>query len=407
MMLVKLQSNLSGFFKQFSAYRIAVAVSSLSVGFGLIREFLIVALLGFSAANDQLQLYLSIFYAISLSIDSIRLAALNLCGQASLAFILLCTSIFSALFTVTIGYLMNYFAGGLNPLLLWVAILGGFLNLITAMIITYKQRFGAFLGAQLINVLPNFILIPGIIGIYLLARSHAVPLIVSYCCLIPLVQLMLLPFLKTSKKYDTTISRPSLYTGLLIFFRHGMANIGEQIFQLIIRGLFFKLNAGYLSLLAISIRTYAAARFILIDSYIGSKLENWHEQLKGAQMRIFNLLQLDKVRNALLIVSSVWLFLPNSSIYYFALQMAIVMLFGFYYCAQVRIIYFKINRFEHDSRLIIRYGIYEIMFALIGYILIRMLNIPPMFFVWMWFIVKPYVQIIILKPKLSRIEIAV
>ena len=60
------------------AYKIAVVLSSFSMAFGILREFIIIGLLGFTAKNDGLQLYLSIFYTIGMSIDAMRLACLNL-----------------------------------------------------------------------------------------------------------------------------------------------------------------------------------------------------------------------------------------------------------------------------------------------------------------------------------------
>ena len=90
---------------------------------------------------------------------------------------------------------MSYSTGGLNPIILWVTIIGSYLNLMAALLITYKQRNNAFLPAQIINIMPNFILIPGILICYWFA-SNLVFSIVCLTSIIPVVQcalLLLLP----------------------------------------------------------------------------------------------------------------------------------------------------------------------------------------------------------------------
>ena len=61
-----------------SAYQAAVVLSGVSAVLGLGREALVLHRLGLSAANDALQLALSITYTIALLGEPLRLAALNL-----------------------------------------------------------------------------------------------------------------------------------------------------------------------------------------------------------------------------------------------------------------------------------------------------------------------------------------
>ncbi len=193
----KLFITARNFCTQLDSYKIAVLLSSLSLAFGLFREFLIVGLLGFTTHNDMLQLYLSIFYTIGLTIDAMRLACLNLYSVMSLPRIILSASIVCLPFTCIIGFAMSYSSGGLNPQMLGITILGSFLNLIAALLITYKQRNNLFLTAQIINVLPNFILIPGILGCYWLDRQNMIFAIIYLTSLIPVVQCSLLLLIPT------------------------------------------------------------------------------------------------------------------------------------------------------------------------------------------------------------------
>ena len=123
----------------------------MSLLFGILREFMIVGILGFTAHNDMLQLYLSIFYTIGLTIDAMRLACLNLYSVLSLSRILLAASIIGLPFACLIGFSMSYSSGGLNLQMLMVTIIGSYLNLIASLLITYKQRNNLFLTAQVIR----------------------------------------------------------------------------------------------------------------------------------------------------------------------------------------------------------------------------------------------------------------
>lgn len=386
---------------QKKTYSFAVLVSSLSAVFGLGREFLIVSILGFSTANDHLQIYLSIFYSISLSIDAVRLAGLNLFGKMSFARILLCAMLVSLPFTIIVGYLTSYFAGGLDPRFIWVAVIGSFLNLLTALLITYKQRYGAFLAAQVINVLPNFILIPGILLAYWFAKLHIVSAMIMLCCLIPIVQLLLLVFIRIKDPQAKIITNTfTLAQGIIIFMRHGVSMLGEQLFQLTTRALFYKFNAGYLSMLAIMVRVYAAARFILIDSYIGAKLANWQQIVKQSRWDIKTFFDANAINAGLVILPLFAIYFGALNLIYFAAELAVILLVSFYLNTLLRIIYFKINREQHDKNLVLRYGSYELIFALLGFCALRYVNFPLMLFLWGWYVVKPFVQLRLLRPKI-------
>ncbi len=383
--------------KPYNTYHVAVFLSSVSMAFGILREFIIVSLLGFTFTNDTLQIYLSIFYTIGLTIDAMRLACLNLFSILSLSRILLSASIISLPFSIIIGMVTSMSVGGLDYHIVLIAIAGGYLNLVAALLITYKQRHNVFLAAQIINVLPNFILIPGIIICYWLANKHAVLFIVTLTSIIPLFQcilLLLLPNNPIEKKNENKIS---LAASLLVFIRHFSAVVGEQLFQIVIRSAFFKYGEGYLSLFAITIRIYSGLRFILIDSYIGSKLAFWEKEFKQSDDYLFKMIN-SIVLSSIMVFISLFISLNTTDdLTQLAIQMIILLFFGFYFSTLVRIIYFKINRYTNNSSLIIKFATYELIFACIAFILSNQLNYQLLSILWVGYIAKPFTQLIFLR----------
>lgn len=385
--------------KRYNSYQIAIFLSSLSMAFGLFREFLIAGLLGFTARNDMLQIYLSIFYTIGLTIDAMRLSCLNLFTLLSLPRMLFSASIIALPFSIIIGLMMNYSTDGLNIQILALTIFGSYLNLIAALLITYKQRTNVFLAAQIINVMPNFILIPGIILCYWIANKNVIFAIIALTSLIPVVQCVLLLLLpnKTSEKVETKAI--SLYASVMTFARHFSAMIGEQLFQIIARAAFFNYGAGYLSVFAMTVRIYSAFRFILIDSYIGSKLATWKKELQGID---YYLLKMINSTMFGLIIALISLFISmktSNNLIQSSIQIVVILIFGFYFSTLVRIIYFKINRHENNLSLIIRFAIYELIFAGFAFILTRQLNYPILALLWIGYVAKPFAQLLLLRKR--------
>jgi hypothetical protein len=391
--------------KKYNSYQLAVFLSSLSMVFGILRELIIVSLFGFTLTNDILQIYLSIFYTIGLTIDAMRLACLNLFLILPLSRILLSASIISLPFSIGIGIIMSISVGGLDSHILLITILGGYLNLIAALLITYKQRNNVFLAAQVISVLPNFILIPGVIICYWLAKKDAVFIIVTLTSLIPCFQcilLLLLPNHSIEKKKEKKIS---LWSSLLIFIQHFSAVVGEQLFQIIIRSAFFNYGEGYLSLFAIAIRIYSGLRFILIDSYIGSKLAHWENESQKSDYYLFKMIN-SIVLSSIMVLISLFISLKISyDLTQLAIQMIILLLFGFYLSTLVRIIYFKINRYQNNTLLIIKFATYELIFACFAFILTKQLNDSLLAILWIGYIAKPFAQLLFLRRHFFTLSI--
>jgi hypothetical protein len=380
-------------------FKWAFLLSSTSMLFGILREFLIVFLFGFTAKNDQLQLYLSIFYTIGLSVDAMRLACLNLFSLLSLSKILLAASFIAFPFSLIIGLLLSYSTGGLNSLLLSITIIGSYLSLMAVLLITYKQRNNIFLSTQIIHIIPNFILIPGIVFCYIYFRTHLILFIIVLTSLIPLLQSILLLCLPMKSEPIPIKKEITIIQALGILIRHFSAGLGEQGFQIIARTAFFNYATGYLSMYAFAVRMYAAARFILIDSFIVSRLSNWHYKKNVVDdflVLLINLTFLNAFTATILLIIST---LSSNSIIVSLLQVCVIVGFGFYFSTLVRIAYFKINHYASHSSLVTLFAIMECLATLFAFVLTKQSHYPIFVILWIGYIAKPFFQLIMIRKK--------
>lgn len=386
----------------FNHYHIAVFLSTGSVIFGIIREFLIVALLGFTAHNDYLQLYLSIFYTIGLSIDAVRLACLNLYTSLTLSQLLFCASLVALPFSILVGISMSYTTKILDPFLLFITISGSFLNLIASLLITYCQRHNLFLIAQIINVIPNFILIPGIVIAWSI-KTHFAFAMICFTSFIPVAQCSFLLFILRKQFAITPTHSLSLFASVLSFLRHFCAIMGDQFFQIIIRSVFFHYQAGFLSLYAIMIRIYASMKFILIDSFIGSKLAHWHHEI--SQPDFFSkLIQSTTLPCFILMIGLLISLNLHSHLVVATLQIGFILLLGFYLSTLVRIVYFKINHQQNNPGLVLKFALYEILCALTAFMMMKELSHPVLEILWLGYIAKPFAQLFFLRKREQKIQ---
>lgn len=386
-------------FKKYNNYQIGMFLASTSMAFGILREFIIIGLLGFTAKNDMLQIYLSIFYTIGLTIDAMRLSCLNLFSVLTLPHMLLAASVIGFPFAVIIAVVMSYSTGGLSNAILCLTIFGGYLNLIVALLITYKQRNNAYITAQIISVLPNFILIPGIIICFYFSENNLVFSIVFLTCLIPIVQLLLLLAVPNHHQEELKISKISIYLAVLTFARHFSSMIGEQLFQIIARATFFNYGAGYLSVFSMLIRLYSALRYVLIDSYIGSKLTDWKMELQHGDYRLFKMINSTKFSLCVAIVTLSGCLYSTDNFVESSIQMSIMLLFGFYFSTLVRIIYYKINHYENNAALIMRFAIYELIFSGFAFVIAHQFDYPLLALLWVGYIAKPLIQLLLLRRR--------
>lgn len=391
--------------KHVTPWRIAILLSSASVAFGLIREILIVGILGFSSANDRLQLYLSIFYTIGLSIDAIRLTCLNLYPVLSLWRLLISASIIGLPFALVISLVMSYTIGDLDIVLLSICIFGSYLNLMAALMITWLQRNDMFLAAQIINIFPNFILIPGILICYWMLGTNMISSIICLITLIPVAQCIILLALAKNRVHH--ISHPiSLGKSIVTFARHFTAMTGEQCFQIIARTAFYNGGTGYLSVYAITVRIYSAIRFILIDSFIGSRLANWHKEGAPNNHHFVKLINSTLIPLAVASLALLISMQYAGSLKLTSLKIILIMVSGFYFSTLVRVIYFKINRYKNNAMLVTQFASFELLCAFCAFILTRQAHYPLLSLLWIGYIAKPLAQIFLLRQSYHNLTSA-
>ncbi|HSW70954.1 MAG TPA: hypothetical protein VLH77_03120, partial [Gammaproteobacteria bacterium] len=310
----------------------------------------------------------------------------------SLKHLLWIASIIALPFSIVVGIGMSYSLDHLDFYLLSICILGSYLNLIAALLITYLQRQNLFLAAQIINIMPNIVLIPGILLSYWFINHHLLASILFLTALIPVFQCLILLFL-VRKQPRLSSSQLSNTRGFLTFMRHFAVLFGEQAFQIILRTAFYAAGPGFLSVYSLAIRIYSAFRFILIDSFIGSKLALWTQQLPA-------------IKRSLIFVAAVITLLislqGHQNLIHTAIQMVLILFCGFYLSTLVRIIYFKLNRDDNNSRLVLQFAFYELITAFFAFLLARQFNYPLLAMLWVGYIAKPFIQLLLLRRHSSH-----
>ncbi|MBY0545469.1 MAG: hypothetical protein K2Q14_07985 [Gammaproteobacteria bacterium] len=384
-------------------YRFAVLLSGLSACFGLIREVVVVYLLGFSNLNDQLQIYLSIFFISSLSTDAVRLATLNLIDSLSFIKILAIslTLIISLVGGITAVLAINI--DHINYLFLTEAAAGSALNLIIVIILTYKQRLGNFILPQITSVLPNLLLIPYIFLTYYFYNKNLVSSFIFACFLVPIVQIVVLFFAKTSPKQ--LVNRISNWDAVKIFYRHALSTAPAQLFQLLIRPILYHYGAGYLSVASFLNRVYLTSRVILIDSYIAVRMADKSKKNPLIEKFFFSYkLNLFFIFIPLPVI--LW-FLNQTNKINFGIALCGIFLIGFYFDALWRVIYFETNKLYHDKKLIYLYFSCELFFVFLGYFIFQYLFNNPIWYYVLWFMARPFCEILLIGRRATNADIVV
>ena len=182
--------------------------------------------------------------------------------------------------------------------------------------------------------------------------------------------------------------------------------IGEQLFQIIARTAFYNYGPGYLSVFAITIRIYSAFRFILVDSFIGSRLANWQHEFKHGNRTILKMMNSTSLSIMIAFIALFISLKSNLDLAYSTIQIILILMCGFYFSTLVRLIYFKINQRENNSQLIIRFAMYELICALIAFLLTKQLNYPILAMLWIGYIAKPFAQLLLLRKRYDGLELS-
>lgn len=379
----------------------AFAASASSVGLGVLREFLIWKQLGFSAVNDRLQVYLYVVYVISMMNDAVRLATLNAIQRMPAGAVGRLVLGIGAIYALGAGaFLFSQYATSPSPPNPWLfvgAIASAWLNMGVVLLVATRQRSGIFLRAHLINVMPNAILIPGIVLVWLLHPADAVtPLAILYFTL-PLFQIFLLLRIPVNEGPHAPYGGAEIRQNSGLFVAHGLAGTGALAFQGALSQSVLQSGAGEFSKLALALRIYDSMRFVLVDTYVARKLAVWKNETTFTH--IARILQRLLAPQVVLVIAAFALARLSGS-----LGTALVILtFGLTgYIA--RTIYYFMNTSTVLKTLVWQFGIQELAFATCVFFGARYgwLGISAM--VAVWYTLRPFAQILLLNVRLRPLQ---
>lgn len=387
---------------KYDRYPIAVALSLVSTFLGLFREVLLIYIFGFGKINDMLQIYLSLYFAICLLADPVRLVYLNLIDLRYFRQIVVLTSFVVFFIISALAVMMWNMRPELHFPLLGLAAFDGFLAALTSLFIFHKQRFGAGLSVQLVSVLPNFILIPVVIALGLAPNTAYILIFLLAFMLIHIVQLILLKFTSIELNEESKENLKSV--DLMCFARHFISLLGEQFFQISIRLIFLQIGEGFVTLLSLFIKCLATAKNIVVDSFIGVKIGSWN-----APNSISNFHQMfgSKMINTLIFVLVCSLCcLDRKNIFFMSLQLFFVSLIAFYLSAKYRIVYFRINRHIHYPDLVVFMGVFDLCCALFVYFLSLIEGIThTMLFLFFWYVIRMLIENSVLEKYYEKLQL--
>ena len=392
--VIQMINKLKALSKTNKLYFLAVILSLTSTVFGVLREILIIKVLGFSTLNDYLQIYLSLYFSICLLSDPVRLIYLNLISSRHLKQLLICLTVLVAIIAFVLAMGMCLVQPQLQLSLISIAAVNGILGVAAMLIIFHKQRYGAYLSSQLVNVIPNLVLIPAVVVISFLPIASCALYFLLAFFIVHLVQLILLCFIKV--EHEDSDKQNMNRADLIICMRHLISIFGEQFFQIGGRLIFLSLGEGFVTLLSLFIKIFTTARYIFVDSYIGPKLHTWSfDYTKDIFHRFLNNQYLNLTITAGIFVICLF---DRVDITFMAFQLSAVFIGYFYFATIYRIGYFKINRFYHYSGLISFIGVFDLLFSLFIYLLMHIYhNTHAALYIFSWGIVRFQINLFVLE----------
>lgn len=374
----------------------AMVASGTSVALALLRELLIVRALNFSAINDALQAYLTMVYVVSLLNEAVRLGAINILQKSPFRSVAVSILPFGVLWAISVCTLTYYQLGATSILLTIGAGISGVLNMVMILMVTQRQRSGKFWAAHLISLVPNLLLIPGIVAVAMLKPSDPVPPLAALYYLLPVIQITMLLFVKPGDE-PINDDPETVQQGTKTFLAHSTAAVGSFLFQAVARPLALQMGEGELSKLSILIRVYDSVRFVFVDTLIGRKLATWRESgTLEAVRRTIRLLALPQIllTAAGLVVA---LAMPGIAGAFIVLLLSVG---GF----GLRMVYFMLNSATVDRRMAVRYGLQDIGTAIVLAVCVRYGLTSMALLVWLWYALRPLVQLLIVKKSLQRLD---
>lgn len=362
----------------------AVVASGAGVSLGLLREILVIRMLGWTSVNDRLQIYLSVIYGVSLANEAVRLACLNLLQRNSLVRTAGRILPLGAVFSVVSAGWMWFQLKPDSGTLVAGACVSGFLNMVMVLLVTARQRGGSFWSAHLINLLPNVLLIPGIVWLGFMGLSDPVPALAWMYFALPAVQILLLLFVRQGETAASDAADGEEAKGL--FLSHSSSALGNLLFQGVLRQTGLATSQGVLAQLSIAIRVYDSIRFVVIDTVIGRKLAGWKES-SGLDKVAYWTGRLVFPQVTACVVGLVVAALVHGSVGALVVLAMSVGSFG------LRLVYFMVNSRAVSTKLAWTYGTQDILAACAMYLLAFTPFGFPAMLVWVWYMAKPLVQL--------------
>ncbi|MCW8409268.1 hypothetical protein OQJ13_09810 [Legionella sp. PATHC035] len=382
-------------------HSLGILLSLSSASLGMLRDVLLVFIFGFSTLNDILQIYLSLYFVICFFSDPLRLTYLNLIAVRPFKqLICLLLSVVFVFIMFFVGFMM-VIKPNLNPYYMFLAALGGFLNLFVSLLVFHKQRFGAYLSPLLVSVAPSFLMIPAVITLAFLPTHFFVLCFLFTFVLIHTIQLFLLTFIRIPNYAPGKM--PLCLEDLWFLLRHCISVLGEQLFQIVGRLIFLQLGQGFLTLTSLFMKCLITFRFVFVDSYIGIKISSWSPG--SAKDRFLELID-NKHLNFILILALLSICsIDTLNFYFVGLQFLLISIVSCYFSSLHRIVYFKINRSIHNARLVTFTGLVDLFSALFVLFCLKLhVQNHSMLFVYFWYILRLFIEISILRLYFNKFQ---
>ncbi len=370
-----------------SLYQAAVVLSGLSAVLGLGRDVLVVRRLGLGVANDGLQFTLSVIYTISLLGDPLRLAALNLLERrtgirlnAVLAFGILAVA----------ALLTSLFHAGAGRIPLgWLLLAGvaGAANLLFAWVLPRCQRAGPFLPVHAVTVMPNILIVIGLLFPAASAEAFA-ERVVRLFLLAPLLQLGALSLLSRFGERRQLAPPPSVREGLRPMAWHVAGAGGGQAAQFFLRRALLLAPPGTLSAFALVLRGADTLRAVFVDTYIAVRVRRWTsgERPTNAAVdgRWLGPVPLGVVAVLALIVALAWQRASGA----FVASAPLMVVIGTYFALALRVRYQELNTSAQPLPLVLRMAGLEIGAGLLAGVM-SVVAVPVALFAWLIYVAKP------------------
>ncbi len=369
-----------------STYQAAVALSALSALLGLGRELLVVRRLHFGEVNDALTFALSITYTIALLGEPLRLGALNLLDRRLGSRLI--AAVGAGIVVAACLTTAMYSSGGQPLPLSWMITAGtaGAANLVLAWVLPRMQRAGPFLPVHAVTVMPNIIIVSGIL-LPAASPDAFAGRVIGLFLLCPVLQLAALAVLHGFGEHPPLAPPPTIAEGLRPMRWHAAGAAGGQGAQFFLRSALLAAGTGTLAKFNLVLRVTETIRAIFVDTYIASRIRRWASGEKTADGvvdgRWLGPRPLLAIVGVGLVVAMAWPALPG--IWPASLELVL----GTYLVLALRVRYQSLNTGAQPVQLNRRIAGTELASAALAFVVARVTGGPVALLAWVIYVAKP------------------